>query len=224
MTRDVLALRWANIKRYGEKLEAKYDDFREWITERLKDAHRDNPKGAERPFSLLLTPRARWEMPVRKELDQWDFVASRSHLRGNPSLGSYRGQINSFNLIAGRYRILRQKREYVAYGSSRRPPEDYTPSPKAREILATVARLDEERTGLAEAESKAAIWRLVYREIEGGELQNRAAEKIGQTLRADMSRKAFGNQFPTTPKELVELARELSQRWDNVGPSFEPPN
>lgn len=222
MTRDELALRWAQLKRTGEKLQGQYQQFKEWMGERLQDVHRDEPKGAEHPRSDLIYGLAQIGIPTRN--DQWKHVIRQSHLGGAHGLTRLRRQARMFNTLSGRYQELRGQRFTAALGHSEPDLDEYDPSPTAKRLLDAIATLDEERGDLAEADHKTAIFRIVHDRLNNGESTEAATKRLNQALRSDMERKGHLGRFPETPKELVALAREVSQRWDNVGPPFEPPN
>jgi len=224
MARDELALRWAKVKELGEKVQERFEGFKDWIAEGLQEPYRDDPIGPQYPFSSLLHGYVRIGHPRHGDQwirgDQWTHVKAHSHV-GTDS-GMLERQIQTFNRIAGRYRYLRTKRMVVAIGGPEPDPEEYTPSRKPKRLLQAVAKLDEEKEGLAEAESKTAIYRLAHARLNGGEVEERATKRLNGALRRDMERGGFLSQFPETPEELVELARTLSQRWDNVVPLSEP--
>lgn len=205
MTRDELALQWAKLKQTGDKVRGRYDDFREWLVERLREAHRDNPRGAKRPFSSLLTPRARWESPLR--LDQWSFVRAQSHRGGRPSLRTLKSHVQSFNLLAGRYRELRRKRYGIAHGRSQLRSSEYKPSPTVEEILQATIELDSEH--FAEMDISEA-WS--YLEESTGRVG------VRDTVYQDMvGRDKAPERYPRSTEALLELAREiLGKRSPNV--------
>ena len=115
-----------------------------------------------------------------------------------------------FNRIAGRYKYLRSKRMVVAIGDSEPDLEEYTPSRKPKRLLQTVAKLDKEKDGLAEADSKTAIYRLVHARLNGGDVKDEDIKNLNGALYRNMKDKGFISHFPETPEELVELARTLS--------------
>jgi hypothetical protein len=199
MTRDELALRWAKLKSTGEKVEDRFGQFKEWIAERLRDNHRDDPEGAEHPFSDLLWVHTRIGVPERH--DQWQHVFGRSHLTGIESVRALNRHIRSFNEIAGRYSGLRLKRFSVAVGGS--GTGDYDPSPAARKALSTVARLDREHDGLAEMDIRD-VWDYVEEEVVG--LVN-ARANVRQDMRG---RNKAPGRYPKDTEELLELAREVA--------------
>jgi hypothetical protein len=102
------------------------------------------------------------------------------------------------------------------------PLSEYEPTGAPKEILETLVNLNEDRD-LTEARSRAAIWRLVYRrKEEASDLPDNAANQISEALRRSMKRSEVYHKWPETTEEVKELAQHFSQRWDNVGPSFEP--
>ncbi len=199
MTRDELALRWAKLKSTGEEVEDRFDQFKEWIAERLQDNYRDNPEGAEHPFSDLLWRYTRIGIPATP--DQWQHVFGRSHLTGLESVRALNRHIRSFNEIAGRYSGLRLKRFSVAVGGS--GTGDYDPSPAARKALSTVARLDREHDWLAEMDI-GDVWDYLEEEVVG--LVN-ARANVRQDMRG---RNKAPGRYPENTEELLELAREVA--------------
>lgn len=205
MTRDELALQWAKLKQTGDKVRSRYEDFREWLAERLHEAYRDNPRGATRPFSSLLTPRAQWESPLR--LDQWSFVRAQSHRGGRPSLRTLNGHIQSFNVLAGRYRELRRKRYGIAHGRSQPRSRGYKPSGTVEEILQAVVALDSEQFAKMDI---SEAWS--YLEESTGRVG------VRDTVYQDMvGRDKAPDRYPKSTEALLELAREITgQRSPNV--------
>jgi len=227
MTRDELILRWDQLEEEGEKMVEAYEDFREWIAERLQDAYREEPEGAKWPYSLRGEDLRPWNEIVRTgrigSLNSPRLATQHAkvELRAlNPR--TFNNHFRTANTLLRRYSALRYKRLDVAWGTSGPDLEEYTPSKKPKRLLQAVAKLDEEKEGLAEADSKAAIYRLVHARLNGGEMEDGAAKRLNEALRGDMKRGGFTSRFPETPEKLVELAQTLSQRWDNVVPLSEP--
>ena len=210
MTRDELILRWDQLEEEGEKMVEAYEDFREWIAERLRDAYREEPEGAKWPYSLR-----------REELRPWNEIVRTGRI-GTPNTPRMRTQfanvelrvptprtfnnhLRTANTLLRRYSALRYKRLDVAWGTSR--SDDYDPSPSAREILSAVAGLAENgnglnSNGLAEV-SISEVWNHVEEEV--GLVNARA------NLRQDMrGRGKAPNRYPETTEELVELALEVA--------------
>jgi hypothetical protein len=206
MTREELELRWESIKRKGEELTEKYEAFRNWVIERLRDTYREEPEGAKWPRSNRV-----------ERLRPWNEVKRTGHTGGSwgtqhfrvmlrvPTPTGFSGNLRTADTLLIRYKTLRHRRLNVALGSSK---ADYDPSPGAQELLSAVARLDRKHDGLADQPHKSNIWRLVHREIGEGELNNKAVNRLNQRLASDMRDKGVGDRFPKTPKELVELAHE----------------
>jgi hypothetical protein len=206
MTREQLALRWAKLKRTGEEAEKRFDKFKEWIAERLRDNFRDNPKGAEYPYSNLLHGYVRIGIPT--PYDQWTHVRARSHLTGMESLRTLNGHIGMFNQLAGRYSFLRDKRFSVALGSST-SNEYESPSPSAQKALSAVARLNRGNDGLPDVD---------IGEMDIGDVWSYVEEEMGlvnarANLRQDMrGRGKAPDRYPKDTEELLELAREVANK------------
>jgi len=205
MTRDELILRWDKLEEEGEKMVEAYEDFRGWITERLQDAHREEPEGAKWPYSFRAEERRPWNEIVKagpigtpygpKLATQHAEVWLRT-----PNHRTFNGHFRTANTLLRRYSTLRLKRFGVALGPSK--SEEYEPSPSARDVLSAVAGLAENADGLASA-SIGEVWD--YVEEESGLVNARA------NVRQDMrGRGKAPNRYPETTEELVELALEVA--------------
>jgi hypothetical protein len=230
MTREELALRWEGLNRDGEKIEHQFEESREWIAERLQAAYREEDERDPQSFEEFADSSGRIAMPIqrppwtavmRSGLFSWGTPLFRNLLQV-PDSKRFLMELRTCNTLLLRYGALRHERLDVAWGTSGPDLEEYTPSKKPKRLLQAVAKLDEEKEGLAEADSKAAIYRLVHARLNGGETEDGAAKRLNEALRGDMKRGGFTSRFPETPEKLVELAQTLSQRWDNVVPLSEP--
>jgi hypothetical protein len=94
------------------------------------------------------------------------------------------------------------------------PLEGYDPAEKPARILEAVVDLSQTQGGLEDVVDLKPVWMVLYRRIEGGSLEGEeAAKNVSEPLRNDLKRKGFGDQWPESPEELVDLAEDvLSQR------------
>ncbi len=202
MTREELALRWDRLESEGEEVTAQFEELRDWIGERLRDAYREEPEDARWPFSDRAERLRPWNEIMRTGITggSWGTQHFRVMIR-TPNATTFYNDLRTANTLLVRYRALRHKRIGVALGGS--GTGDYDPSPSARKALSTVARLDREHDGLAEMDIRD-VWSYVEEQVVG--LVN-ARANVRQDMRG---RNKAPDRYPENTEELLELAQEVA--------------
>jgi hypothetical protein len=214
--REQLAVEWEQLQRLGQHTEAEYGDFRDRVKSRLESPHveektslpsRDlDPQVIHREVHLSLYP-------------QWTRVRRTSHLALSKLLDE---TISNFNLLAGKHKLLRERRRSSTLGGIEELPEpggsgrEYDPEPQVhqysfsselKDIFQAIVDVVRENERLLRVEAKFDVLRPVHNEIEDAEEVN--PNKINTKIWAEMvDDKGMDEIYPKTVQELIELARK----------------
>lgn len=108
LTRDQLSDEWMIAKRLGEKVESRFEQFRDWVSERIGPHIDTGPTSESKDEADAASP-------IRR--DVWHkVIRSKSHVIAEGA--ELERQVQQLNRIAVRYRVLRTMRRAEALGSS----------------------------------------------------------------------------------------------------------
>ncbi|MCS3783602.1 hypothetical protein [Salinibacter ruber] len=212
---DQLATEWEQLQRLGQQAEDEYLDFKEQVMNCLGGVGKQN-SGA--------SPYDPDSQSVYGEVElslypKWAHLWKESHLMLSHLLDE---AINNFNLLAGKYKLLRERRRTSTLGGLEELPEagdsgrEYDPEPQvhqyefssqSKEIFQAIVDIVQNNQRLLEANNKSDILRLVHKKIENPNEVD--SNKINTRIWKDMKkRNTMDEIYPDSAQELIELARK----------------
>lgn len=225
--REQLATEWEQLRSLGRRAEGEYLKFKEQVMSSLKGTGVEKSGTPSHDFDSQAICRK-----VRlSSYPQWAYVWQESHIAFSDLLDE---AISNFNLLAGKYKHLREKRRRSTLGNLEElpkpgePDREYDPEPqvhqydfssKLKGIFQAIVDVIRENRRLLETNKKTDILRLVYKKVKNSDQDEFESldydeegvkpNKVNSKIWSEMKRsKGMDEIYPESPQELIELARK----------------
>jgi hypothetical protein len=215
--REQLASEWEQLQKLGQRAESEYMEFKDQVANRLERAGADDSESSSQNFG----PQAICREGSLASYPKWTYIWRKSHLAFSRFLDE---TASAFNLLAGKYKLLREKRRESTLskpeqlpdpGKPDEPNKEYDPEPQVHQydpctevenIFQDIVDLVREKEDLLDTDYKFDILRLVHDRLYDSEETN--PNLINTKICNDMKeRKGMEEIYPETPQDLIKLAR-----------------